>query len=161
MVIFFIYLQFEMKKAFSNIVAFVLMIWYFLSVIGFDVHTCGSTGRVFVSPVVTAECSVSGQGGECLCGCCSHCNETEADVPEFSEGSCCSDDYQALAITGGVSSEKHRYFDECSCGLCPAALLSEAGALRNVCFRMLSCRLPDKLLLSPSDYQALISVWLI
>lgn len=150
-----------MKKAFTNIAAFVLMIWYCLSVIGFDVHTCGSTGRVYVSPVVMAECAVSEQDGECHCGCCSHCNDTGTDASGFRDASCCSDDYQVLTITGSTSSENHRHFDECSCGLCPCVLMSESGVLKNLYARTLSYRLPDKGLSFPSDYQAVLSVWLI
>ena len=156
-----IYLQFDMKKALINMSAFVLMIWYCLSVIGFDVHICGATGRVFVSPVMTAECYDSEQSEECRCGCCSHCCDAGSNASGYSDNSCCSDDYQALIITGGASSENHRHFDECSCGLYPCVLMSESDVLKNVCVRTLSYRLPDKGLPSPSDFQAILSVWLI
>ncbi len=120
-----------MKKVIIKVFAAILLVWYSMSIIGFDVHTCSGSGRSFVVTFIeglTCEdihpehvCDASACCAENHEGCCSH----HDDAPVFHDGvcvsakSCCSSDYQVLAITGAVPQNDHDHFDECSCGHCP------------------------------------------
>lgn len=112
-----------MKNIVIKILAVILLVWYSMSIIGFDVHTCKGSGRSFVVTFVeglscsdihpehkceTDKCS-SAHHAQCTCqGDHSSCEEDK-----LSSDSCCSDDYQVLAITGTVPSESNRNNDEC------------------------------------------------
>lgn len=112
-----------MKKFLMNISAALLVVWYCMSIIGFDVHTCMSSGRTFI--VTFAEgmacadvhpeshccssscCSDSHDGAHAVlprCSCSSHHHEDqEAGHHESStvdSQSCCSDEYQVILLSG-------------------------------------------------------------
>ncbi len=113
-----------MKNVIIKTLAVLLTVWYSMSVIGFDVHTCSDSGRSFIVTFLegtacneihpddscdTSEC----HGNHESCGC------SHAEGLYISAKSCCSNDYQALALTGTVISQGHDHFDECGCGHCP------------------------------------------
>lgn len=100
-----------MKGLFTKITALLLVVWYSMSIIGFDVHTCSGSGESFVVTFVEGfECEDIHPEHHCHQGsCCSHshdCCETKAHVQVKSK-SCCSSDYQVLTLTGTVSDEKN------------------------------------------------------
>ena len=100
-----------MKGAFIKILAVLLAVWYSMSIIGFDVHTCKGSGRSFVTTFVegmTCE-DIHPEHGCSPRECCSH--EHEHGYLAFSAGSCCSSDYQVLEITGAFSEDNSRSSD--------------------------------------------------
>ncbi len=113
-----------MKNVIIKTLAVMLTVWYSMSVIGFDVHTCSDSGRSFVVTFIEGmtcgeihpddSCdAASCHGNHESCGC----HHTEGF--SFRAKSCCSNDYQALALTGTVTAQSHDHFDECGCGHCP------------------------------------------
>jgi hypothetical protein len=110
-----------------------LVVWYSLSVIGFDVHSCKSTGEVFVASLaggiacedVHPDHSCKAHGSCCgqkVSACCSHdehpcCgHEDHQTGSQVSRPDCCSNDLQVLLLTGmNVSHERDTdgaYMDE-------------------------------------------------
>ena len=91
-----------------------LVVWYSLSIIGFDVHSCKSTGEVFVASLaggITCEDihpdhSCKSHGG-CRCG--HHEHGAEANV---GKSDCCTNDLQILELTGVCMSSQQRFSDD-------------------------------------------------
>ena len=128
-----------MKEKTLKISALLLSVWYCFSVIGFDVHTCRASGRSFVATVLNGlSCSDIHPEHVCRTGqcagishsCCDHENNScgnhahqccnEAEEENFCGGnqgnelhleplSCCSNDYQALTLTGCTSDDTNRH----------------------------------------------------
>ncbi len=123
---FFLSLQDIMKNVIIKVLALLLSVWYSMSIIGFDVHTCNGSGRSFVvtflegltceeiHPEHSCDKAVCCADKSASC-CCGHRHTGDT----FKAPSCCSNDYQVLALTGTVSHNDHGHYDECSCGLCP------------------------------------------
>ena len=103
-----------MKKFLMNISAALLVVWYCMSIIGFDVHTCMSSGRIFISTFA--------EGISCAdihpehhhddhehTSCCSSENHEES----FDVKSCCTNEYQMIQLSGcradNNSDEKHTF----------------------------------------------------
>lgn len=110
-----------MKKFLMNMSAALLVVWYCLSIIGFGVHTCTSSGETFISTFAEGvECAdIHPEHHCCGASCCSgtHHNDHKAQpccsTDHHSEpvgehrGSqsvdtkpCCSNEYQAIALSG-------------------------------------------------------------
>ena len=100
-----------------NISAALLVIWYCMSIIGFDVHTCMSSGRTFIATfadgVSCADIHPEHHccGASCCSGhhhetsCCSseHCDEVlleHNNAETLDTKSCCSNEYQAILLSG-------------------------------------------------------------
>ncbi len=98
-----------MKNMAIRILAALLTIWYSMSIIGFDVHTCKGSGHSFVVTFVEGlSCGDIHPEHKCAShSCCSHHGE---DTPDHGEGigpsDCCSDDYHVLELTGVVSDDE-------------------------------------------------------
>ncbi len=127
-----------MKTVIIKILAILLTVWYSMSIIGFDVHTCSGSGRSFVVTFVEGlTCEDIHPEHSCdRTSCCTHshdncCSGHAENCPEPVSGSgmtiaaksCCSNDYQVLTLTGTVVSNNHEHFDECACCLCPCTAL--------------------------------------
>lgn len=106
----FVSLRVDMKDLLTKCAAAVLVLWYSLSVIGFDVHTCSGSGRTFIATVI------SGTGCEDIhpehnapsCSCCqpeSH-EDGRACGEDLRTKPCCTDDWQAIVLTGVRVNEK-------------------------------------------------------
>ena len=108
-----------MRKMFVKYASVLLVLWYSLSIIGFDVHSCKSTGEVFVASLaggvscedIHPEHSCKSHGG---C-CCHHENEscragheTEHADSHVTKEDCCSNDLQVLQLTGVHMSDNER-----------------------------------------------------
>jgi hypothetical protein len=104
-----------MRKMFVKYASVLLVLWYSLSIIGFDVHSCKSTGEVFVASLATGvscedihpDHSCKSHGG-CCChheteSCCSG-HETEHADSHVAKEDCCSNDLQVLELTGVYAS---------------------------------------------------------
>ena len=109
-----------MKKFLMNISAALLVVWYCVSIIGFGVHTCISSGETFIASFADGvECAdIHPEHHCCGASCCfgSHHDHREHsccpaghhedpaeehDAPQaISSPSCCSNDYQAIVLSG-------------------------------------------------------------
>lgn len=107
----FVTLQVEMKNMAIRILAALLTIWYSMSIIGFDVHTCNGSGHSFVVSFLDGfSCGDIHPEHECephSC-CANHCEDTPDHGVRIGPLSCCSDDYQVLELTGMVSGDEGR-----------------------------------------------------
>ena len=113
-----------MRKMFVKYASVLLVLWYSLSIIGFDVHSCRSTGEVFVASLaagVTCEDIHPEHSCKAHAGCCSHHDTADCCGKEHSsenscdhssnhvdKESCCSNDLQVLVLTGVHVSEDER-----------------------------------------------------
>ncbi len=157
-----------MKKVIIKILAVLLTVWYSVSVIGFDVHTCNGSGRSFVVTFIkglTCEdihpehsCNkVSCCGGVgSSCGCGNHDSGFSIKAQ-----SCCSNDYQVLALTGTVAQNDHGHLDECGCGLCPCPGVSvcESPAIFNENNLIAYVPCPESGVGTACERQAALRVW--
>ena len=106
----FVTLQVVMKIVYTKVTAVLLIVWYSMSIIGFGVHTCSGSGKSFVVTFVEGfGCEDVHPEHHCSKGsCCSHthCSHSSDEGVNVKSRSCCSSDYQVLALTGTVSDEK-------------------------------------------------------
>lgn len=148
-----------MKNVMMKIFALLLSVWYCLSIIGFDVHTCSAEG---VSHVMTSFTSLDCEtihghhhheaSEPCSC-------RTDGGVHIHAE-KCCTDDYQVISLTGVRTDETHDHYDECRCGHCPCidAAVSEA-------LSVLASIDPEKYVIIPDsglivhEVHALFGIW--
>ncbi len=117
-----------MRKMFVKCASALLVLWYSLSIIGFDVHSCTSTGEVFVASLaggITCEdihpehsckshgdCCGRHEASSCCAdhhapSCCGH-QQTECQV---TKEKCCTNDLQLLHLTGVYMSDNERFSD--------------------------------------------------
>lgn len=168
-----------MKNVLTRLTAVLLVIWYSLSVIGFDVHTCSGSGETFVATVIggtTCE-DIHPEHHKEACSCCHHGHTSSqiagsqgvsgaegTDHPhgtEMATRPCCSDDWQVILLTGCKTPEKHDHFDECQCGSCPCILDISTGYThsRTDIHSLRAFHNPDSGKPLPPDVQQLYSIW--
>ena len=158
-----------MKEIVTKIFAALLVVWYLVGIIGFDVHTCSGSGRSFVVAFFE-EMTCEEIHPEHSCdpaACCADEHETHSccchhhDGVSVSAKSCCSNDYLALEIAGTISNDDHRHYDECACGHCPCLDLhaSEAGSVYETSLITAYFHQPDPGVMQACDRQAVFSVW--
>ena len=100
--------------------AFLLVVWYCLSIIGFGVHTCSASNRSFITNFISGvACEDVHPAEQCKASCCSgakhnkccghHSDEVVAE--HHSDGAvmvtnetCCHNDYQQIVLTGSGQS---------------------------------------------------------
>ncbi len=160
---FFLPLRDIMKKLWIKFTALVLLLWYCLSIIGFDIHTCRENGRSFVATFVDGmTCEEIHPEHSCEhISCCSmaHDDCCKHDCEGISAPSCCSDQYQVLALTGTNISESNqclgdlRGFDMAVClsdlfAYCPKQTNNNINLLR-----------PESGAGRVCDRQAALKVW--
>lgn len=113
-----------MRKMFVKYASVLLVLWYSLSIIGFDVHSCRSTGEVFVASLaagVTCDDIHPEHSCKAHASCCSHhetadcCgkghsseNPCDHSSNHIDKEDCCSNDLQVLLLTGVHLSENER-----------------------------------------------------
>lgn len=150
-----------MKKILIKVAAVMALVWYSLGIIGFDVHTCNASGRSFIATFVKGTSCEDihpdhGCGHEhhdCTCGH-HHSEETVVSYPQH----CCTDDYQALAITGSTSDPSRESGDLSSlCFHCNADYIFAPAPNASVSLERVSLWLDSRFRISCS--QALFSVW--
>ncbi len=164
---YFVPLQVGMKNVFTSVTAVMLVIWYSLSVIGFDVHTCSGSGESFVTTVIggTACEDIHPEHDKVACACCHHGHgahhDSESEGPELATKPCCTDDWQMMALTGCKAQEKHNHFDECHCEYCLCILdISERNIhSRTDIHRLRAFYNPDSGSLAPLDVQRSYNIW--
>ena len=109
---FFVTLQIVMKRLAAQISAMLLVVWYSLSIIGFDVHTCNTSGETFIATIASGfTCDDihpehdHHKGCHTGCGCHGKAKETDESKDALGMKSCCTGDFQVILLTGTRSSE--------------------------------------------------------
>lgn len=171
----------QMKGMWMKICAVLLVIWYCMSIIGFDVHTCKGSGRTFVATFAEGmtcadihpehHCGESCHGHSSCChhisscchdeaSCCSHDSDCSHDE-SFSPQDCCTDSYQSILLTGFRAEDDHRHYDECHCGGCPCIIYEFLNSLAYKDLKSChsSYNIPDRRGGVPCDLQAEFGVW--
>ena len=110
-----------MKNVFTSLTAILMVVWYLLSVIGFDVHTCSGSGETYIATVAsgfTCEDIHPGPHGMSAhhehsgCGCChSEKSETTDTEQGFDTNPCCTDDFQVILLTGTRGADQQQRHD--------------------------------------------------
>ena len=107
---FFVSLQAGMKNIFTSISTLLLVVWYSLSVIGFDVHTCNASGDVYIATVASGfSCDDIHPDGHKQThhehSCCKCCQSHQGDSDKLKTKPCCTDDYKVIFLTGVRSAQ--------------------------------------------------------
>ena len=154
------------REVMMKISAMLLVVWYCMSIIGFDVHTCMTSGESFVVTVLEGtDCGDIHPEHTCCadalshcCSCCHHDGPSEHDgAVSLEEQDCCQDDIQVLVLTGGRSDDESRHhYDMVSLYASVAVEPCFSVASRNF-FNSLS--MPDSGLIVPGESQSFLSVW--
>ena len=154
---FFVSLRAFMKNMFLKYASALLTVWYCMSIIGFDVHSCNTTGNIFVNSVLSGitcgdvhpehDCSVHAS-------CCKSnncCDHSKAD------DGCCTNEIEVLDCEGVVTSDN----DVCSF----VSYAIESLDL-NIGLSMLPVSIESPVLYYPDpwehaspDQQAVLSIW--
>lgn len=110
----FVTLQVAMKNVALKYVSALLAVWYCVSIIGFDVHSCTATGSTFISSVlggiscddIHPDHDCNGHGACCgsheadrheySCCSCHHDQAAGECVVEASSTGCCTNDIEVL-----------------------------------------------------------------
>lgn len=153
-----------MKNVFMKYFSALLALWYCLSIIGFDVHSCTSTGEKFVvSTFVGGTCADVHPEHACNAhGChCGHHHDAEEHHDEsLRKSQCCTNDLQVLSVTGVNISDNQRHYDGWSaadfvCVVPDTFEIINTGVINTL---LRSRSLPDSGVVAP-DVQALHMVW--
>ena len=90
-----------MKTILTYFVAAFMLVWYSLSVIGFDVHTCNGSGETYIATLASGfSCDdIHPEHQESACGCC-HSEERGNEVSCCDINPCCTDSYLMILLTG-------------------------------------------------------------
>ena len=154
-----------MKKAFTSVSALLLVVWYSLSVIGFDVHTCNASGETYIATIASGfacddihpEDHRQEHHGHSCCECC-HSHQDDSD--ELKTKPCCTDDYLVILLTG-VRSIQGTGDD--SCQQIPAVTVHIAGPEHSYSYifnnGLRAFHKPGSGGLPPRDMQAVYNIW--
>ena len=151
-----------MKSVVIKMLSALIAIWYCVSIIGFDVHTCKSSGRSFVTTVVNGlDCQdIHPEYGCDGHACCSHKTCRHDGEVGFSS-SCCTDDVQVLLLTGCRSDEGQNY-DRLSSfyGMhLPIVALNEMPASQQALLSYVDISPHDLGWHLPDDIQSVFGIW--
>ena len=105
-----------MKRVFTSLTASLFVLWYLLSVIGFGVHTCTSTGETYIATVATGfacEDLHPARHTHAACHSCCGCHHEDGTETVGAVGlkSCCVAEFQVITLTGTRAYEKSQMFD--------------------------------------------------
>ena len=148
-----------MKNILMKISAMLFAIWYCLSIIGFDVHTCSETGSSFVHMSFTSHSCHEIHDDHCDHehghDCDNHCEDAEE---HHHDDDCCEDEYQVISLTGLRSDDDSK--DSFQNVVCPCIFDSERATF-SLYADLSDCRYleePDSGLIVP-DAQAYFAIW--
>lgn len=154
-----------MKNIVIKYMSALLAVWYCLSIIGFDVHSCEATGESFLASTISGitcedihpEHSCHDHGHCCHHGHGSSCTHGE-EVADDSR--CCTDDIHILAVQGIASDDSQRHSCKWTSGYSPCIVHHAASVVSLSCgfCSAIDLHLPDSGCLLP-DRQALLRVW--
>lgn len=155
----FLSLQSGMRNILTKISVVLLTVWYCLSIIGFDVHTCARTGDSFVHVSLTSHSCHDIHDDHCDSSCMHECDgHCDGHEEHHHDDDCCDDEYQVISLTGLRSGDDDR--DIFSSSESPCLMAAEcctftlsAGISRHI----YTCK-PDSGLIVP-DSQAILGIW--
>ena len=163
-----------MKSKLVKYMSALLAVWYSLSIIGFDVHSCVTTGDSFVSLIVSGitcddihpehSCNSHGNccGGSHRHSCCSAHNESEdctAEAFKTDRNKCCTNDFRILEITGAGQDGEYNMAKLSIASVYVVAELCEAvPSNKSVDIDTFKYIEPDSGRTVP-DAQALLNIW--
>lgn len=162
------------NKVHMRIVSVMLTVWYCMSIIGFDVHTCSGSGRSFIATFVEGlscndihpdhicdkDCCSAHETEHHACGCTSHHDASCRDKVVLKAASCCSNDYQSLSLTG-TTLEDGRQFQLNVMPVCVGYASSVSGMLASVQKSRFGITKDPVPLFSARDVQISCNSWLI
>ena len=163
-----------MKSKLVKHMSALLAVWYSLSIIGFDVHSCVTTGDSFVSLIVSGitcedihpehTCHSHGSccGGSHKHSCCSAHSEAEdcsAESFKADRSKCCTNDFRILEITGaGQGGESDMMKHIVASAYVVAELCTSVPAHKSTDIDAFKYIEPDSGRTEP-DAQALLNIW--
>lgn len=153
-----------MKNVMMKYVSVLMVVWYCLSIIGFDVHSCAKTGERFVASAIGGvECSDIHPGHSCHehGSCCAHHSEScHHDGESVEDSQCCTNDIHVLTDATLASSDVQRHYGEWNSNHCPCELhmMCTASVQHYSVTVSHGYHLPDSGLTSPGR-QALLNIW--
>jgi hypothetical protein len=114
-----------MKMFCTKISAMLLVVWYSLSIIGFDVHTCNTSGETFIATIASGfTCDDihpehdHHKGCHTGCGCHGKAKETDESEDALGMKSCCTGDFQVILLTGTRTDDNRISLDQADVQLC-------------------------------------------
>lgn len=154
----------DMKGIVMKISAVLVAIWYCMGIVGFHVHTCNETGRVYVATFAEG-LTCADIHPEYHCGashdhdcCCAH---HSADETVVDTGSCCTDVYQVIDLSGFRADDSSRHHDDGHFGPCPCLLAESVSypALQKYRASLQKASMPDPGDILPCELRVVFSVW--
>lgn len=149
-----------MKKFCTKYLSVILSVWYVMSIIGFDIHSCVSTGEKFVTTAIQGvSCEDVHPDHSCAAHgshCCGHDHPAPCDNG-INEPECCTNDLLVLEVTG-ANQQYNEYNPEAQ--MMPACLLAEqVSPVSEYSYSQINDDrgLPDRV--SGPDCQAVLSIW--
>lgn len=101
-----------MKSVFLKYVSALMALWYCLSIIGFDVHSCTVTGSTFVNSVLNGTtCEEVHPEHDCCChgSCCHNACSHDHDLPSSENvddnDDCCTNEIEVLESEGVTTAD--------------------------------------------------------
>ena len=172
-----------MKGFWMKICAVLLVVWYCMSIIGFDVHTCKGSGRAFVTTFAEGMtcadihpehhcCRTHHEEPACshhesLCchekassshqepDCCGHHGPDSQKSVDLQ--TCCTDSYQVIILTGCRAEDDGHDSDGCGFSTCLYAdVLSANDSLK---YKSSTHYGPDLRDIVPSDCCVTFCIW--
>ena len=149
-----------MSSVFKNMTAALLVVWYSLSIVGFDVHTCSGSGETFIATLASGfTCEdIHPDHADMSCSCCSETSESRCSSKKFESDPCCTDEYHVIMLTGvrGDDDDNHYSKIVSSC-LLPVSADSRVSDLCNIDLRFIAD--PKSKTVSSRHTQAVYGVW--
>ena len=153
-----------MKNVITSIAAFLLVIWYSLSVIGFDVHTCSSSGETYIATVIsgTACEDIHPEHTEKPCSCChGHDSCHKGEDQTMATKPCCNDEWQMIVLTGvratNERTELHEKIELIS--VCVPELIADNVGSDVIHIGRRTIPKPDSGNVIPLNFQQVYSIW--
>ena len=152
-----------------KISALLIIVWYSMSIIGFDVHTCLSSGRTFIATFAKGvSCTDIHPEHHCCksdcCGTHDHDNhETSSCCPseqEVAAKKCCSNEYQVIDLSG-CRSITETDSDDLNVRMEYPVIEYSAMDITAAAFpaEQLQFWDPDSGAIKPYDYQSVYGIW--
>lgn len=155
-----------MKNMLTSIAAMLLVIWYSLSVIGFDVHTCSTSGETYIATLASGfSCDdlhpeshqTPTHHGHTGCKCC---HSHKEDASSLTTKPCCSNDFQVILLTGVRGMQDSDGSDECKVTMRTVAPVGACDSCSNVHRSGLRAFYkPSSGNIVPRDVQAVYNIW--